>query len=137
MATPSTTGPRGLDALSEDRSLPFIVYGLYLIGLANGLTILVGLVIAYANKEGAGPRMRSHYVFQVRTFWTAIGWWIIGGALIVAGVPLSALLIGVPMVMLGFLIFGVGHIWFGVRCILGLLYLLRDEAYPRPRTWLV
>jgi uncharacterized membrane protein len=123
-------------ALSEDRSLPAIVYGLYLLGMANGLTILIGLVVAYANRDSAGPRMRSHYIFQIRTFWTAIGWWIIGGALILLGLPLLIVLIGAPMMMLGALIFGVAHIWFGIRCILGALYLARDEAYPRPRTWL-
>ena len=123
-------------ALSEDRSLPFIIYGLYLLGMANGLTILVGLVAAYANQGGAGPRMRSHYVFQIRTFWTAIGWWIIGGTLILFGLPLSVVLVGVPMVMLGGLIFAVGHLWFGIRCLAGVVYLARDEAYPRPRSWL-
>ena len=132
----SISGPRGLEALSEDRSLPFIIYALYLLGLANGLTIFVGLAVAYANQGGAGPRMRSHYIFQIRTFWTAIGWWVIGGALVLFGVPLSLFLVGVPMVMLGFLIFGVGHFWFGIRCVMGAVYLLRDEAYPRPRTWL-
>jgi uncharacterized membrane protein len=124
-------------ALNEDRSLAFIIYGLYLLGLINGLTILVGLAVAYANRASAGPRVRSHYIFQIRTFWTAIGWWIIGGVLMLFGVPLSLVLVGIPMVMLGGLIFAVGHIWFGVRCVAGLLYLARDEAYPRPRSWIV
>lgn len=121
----------------EDRTLPMVVYGLYLIGLINGLTILVGLVIAYANRNGAGPRAQSHYIFQIRTFWTAIGWWIIGAILFVWGVPLSLILIGVPLLMLSGLIFAVGGIWFALRCIVGLLHLSRGEAYPRPRTWLV
>jgi uncharacterized membrane protein len=128
--------PAAFGALSEDRSLAFIIYGLYLLGLVNGLTILVGLVVAYANKDGAGARVRSHYIFQIRTFWTAIGWWIIGGALILFGVPLSLILVGAPMVVLGGLIFSVGHLWFAIRCVAGLLYLARDEAYPRPRSWL-
>jgi len=132
---PTSIAP-AFGALSEDRSLPFIIYALYLLGMANGLTILVGLVVAYANRDGAGPRMRSHYVFQIRTFWTAIGWWIIGGALILTGLPLSLVLIGVPMVMLGGLIFAVGHLWFGIRCLAGVVYLARDDAYPRPRSWL-
>ena len=123
-------------ALSEDRSLAFIIYLLYILGMANGLTILVGLVVAYANQNGAGARVRSHYIFQIRTFWTAIGWWIIGGLLILIGAPLSLVLIGAPLVMLGCLIFAVGHLWFGIRCLAGLVYLARDEAYPRPRSWL-
>jgi uncharacterized membrane protein len=130
------SGAPAFAALNEGRDLAFIVYGLYLLGLINGLTIVVGLVVAYANRDGAGPRVRSHYVFQIRTFWTAIAWWIIGGALILLGLPLSLVFVGIPMIMLGGLIFGVGHVWFGVRCLAGLVYLARDEAYPRPRAWL-
>jgi uncharacterized membrane protein len=124
-------------AQNEDRTLPAVVYGLYLLGLANGLTILIGLLIAYANRDGAGPAMRTHYIFQIRTFWTAIGWWIVGAVLLFWGVPLSFILIGVPLVMVAGAIFGLTHIWFALRCILGLVFLARGEAYPRPRTWLV
>jgi uncharacterized membrane protein len=121
----------------EHRTLPGVVYALYLLGLSNGLTVLIGLVIAYANKDRAGPRMRSHYIFQIRTFWTAIGWWIVGGALIVWGIPLMLIGVGFVLLWLGGLIFAVGHLWFALRCILGAVYLVRGEAYPRPRTWLV
>ena len=132
---PTSIAP-AFGALSEDRSLPFIIYALYLFGMTNGLTILIGLVVAYANIGGAGPRMRSHYVFQIRTVWTPFGWWVIGGALILFGAFLSPVLVGIPMVMLGFMIFAVGHLWFGIRCLAGVVYLARDEAYPRPRSWL-
>ncbi len=95
-------------------------------------------MIAYANRDGAGPRMQSHYVFQIRTFWTAIGWWIIGFILLFWGIPLSFILIGVPLlVLVAGAIFALTHVWFALRCILGLVYLSRDEPYPRPRTWLV
>ena len=43
---------------TEDKTLPVIVYALYLLGLVNGLTILIGLVIAYASRDSAGPRSR-------------------------------------------------------------------------------
>jgi uncharacterized membrane protein len=121
---------------SEDRTLPAVVYGLYLLGLVNGLTIIVGLVVAYANRGGAGPRAQSHYIFQIRTFWTAIAWWIIGGVLLFWGALFSVILVGVPFAIAGGLILAAVHIWFAVRCILGAVYLWRGEAYPRPRTWL-
>jgi uncharacterized membrane protein len=120
----------------EDRTLPTVVYALYLLGLINGLTVLVGLIIAYANRERAGPVMESHYVFQIRTFWIAIAWWIIAGVLFLWGIPLSLILVGVPLVVAGGLILAMTHIWFALRCILGLVYVSRGEAYPRPRTWL-
>jgi uncharacterized membrane protein len=124
-------------AYDEDRTLPAVVYALYLIGLLNGLTILIGLVIAYANRDGAGPRAQSHYIFQIRTVWTAIGWWIVGLILLIWGIPLSFILIGVPLLVVAGAIFALTHVWFALRCILGLVHLSRGEAYPRPRTWLV
>lgn len=122
---------------NEDRTLPAVVYGLYLLGLLNGLTILVGLLIAYANRDSAGPRSRTHYIFEIRTFWTGIGWAIIGAVLLIWGIPLSFVLIGVPLLMVSWTIFALLGVWFALRCILGLVYLSRGEAYPRPRTWLV
>jgi len=120
----------------EDHTLPTVVYALYLLGLVNGLTVLIGLIIAYANRDRAGPVMESHYTFQIRTFWIAIAWWIIAAILFLWGVPLSFVLIGVPLLVAGGLIVAMTHIWFALRCILGLVYVSRGEAYPRPRTWL-
>ena len=122
---------------SEDRTMPAVVYGLYLLGLANGLTILIGLIIAYANRGGAGPVMASHYTFQIRTFWLSIGWFVIGGVMVLFGIPLSIVLIGIPAVMLGVFIMGAVGVWFAVRCVLGVIYLARGEAYPRPHNWLI
>jgi uncharacterized membrane protein len=120
----------------EDRTLPTVVYALYLLGLINGLTVLIGLIIAYANRDRAGPVMESHYTFQIRTFWIAIAWWIIAAILFLWGIPLSFIIIGVPLLVAGGLIVAMTHIWFALRCILGLIYVSRGEAYPRPRAWL-
>ncbi|MFT4934956.1 MAG: putative membrane protein [Pseudoalteromonas distincta] len=124
-------------ATSEDRTMPAVVYGLYLLGLANVITIFIGLIIAYANRGGAGPVMASHYTFLIRTFWLSIGWFVIGGLLLLFGIPLSLVLIGIPAVMLGVFIMGAVWIWFAVRCVLGVIYLARGEAYPRPMNWLI
>lgn len=122
---------------SEDRTLPIVVYALYLLGFTNGITFLIGLVVAYANRDSAGPAMRSHYTFQVRTFWLSIAWALIGAALIAVGIPLSLVLVGIPVVVLGGLIMGAVGVWFAVRCIVGLVVLSRGDAYPRPMTWLI
>lgn len=116
----------------EDRTMPAVVYGLYLLGLTHGLTILIGLIIAYASRDNAGARMRTHYTFQIRTFWLSIGWFLAGCALILFGAPLTLLLIGFPMMGVGFLICGAVWIWAAARLILGVIYLARDEPYPRP-----
>lgn len=124
-------------APTEDRTMPAVVYGLYLLGLTNGITILIGLIIAYVNRDSAGPAMASHYTFQIRTFWLSIGWFVIGCLLVLFGIPLSLVLIGIPAVMLGAFIMGAVGIWFVIRCVLGVIYLARGEAYPRPMNWLI
>ena len=122
---------------TEDRVLPAVVYGLYLLGLVNGLTILVGLVVAYINLDKVGPRMRTHYDFQIRTFWIGLAIFLSLGLLIGISAVLSLVLIGIPFLMLFLFLWGAVGVWFAVRCIVGLVYVSQDQAYPRPNTWLI
>ena len=59
-------------------------------------------------------------------------WCVLAGLLLVVGIPLSFILIGIPLVIVSKLMYGLGAIWFGVRCILGLITLSRGDPYPRP-----
>jgi uncharacterized membrane protein len=122
---------------TEDRTMPAVVYGLYLLGLVNGFTILVGLIIAHINRDKAGPRMRAHYTFLIRTFWIGLGIFLALGVLIGISAILSLLLIGIPFLLLFLFLWGAVGVWFAVRCIVGLVYLSQGEAYPRPNTWLI
>ena len=122
---------------TEDRVLPAVVYGLYLLGLVNGLTILVGLVVAYINLDKAGPRMRTHYDFQIRTFWIGLAIFLSLGLLIGISAVLSLVLIGIPFLMLFLFLWGAVGVWFAIRCVVGLIYLSQGQAYPRPLTWLI
>ena len=133
---PGTTDPVP-DRVEEDKVLPIVVYVLYLLGFTNGLTFLVGLIVAYVNRETAGPINASHYTFAIRTFWLSIWWFLIGAALIGFGVVLLVLLIGIPMIVAGGAIIAAISIWFVVRTIMGLAYVIKGEAYPRPRSWLI
>ncbi len=129
--------PGSVVARSEDRTMAAIIYGLYLIGFCNGLTVLVGLVLAYISLGSAGPRMHSHYLFQIRTFWTCMVWAILGGLVIVLGGLLMIILIGFPILHLGLAILGLTGLWFFIRSVVGAVYLAQDQAYPRPRSWLI
>jgi uncharacterized membrane protein len=120
---------------AEDRTMPAVVYALYLLGIANGLTVLIGLILAYANRGRAGALARSHYTFLIRTCWLWLAWVLIGVLLIAVGAPLSLILVGLPIFGLGWLILGLVHVWFTVRTIVGVIHLARDEAYPRPYSW--
>ncbi|WP_374572842.1 DUF4870 family protein [Phenylobacterium sp.] len=136
MSDPVTVEPAAT-AASEDKVLPAVTYALYLVGLANGLTVILGLILAYVSKDNAGPKMRTHYEFLIRTFWMGLAWCLIGGLLVGVGAILSIILIGIPPFLLGVMILSLLGVWFVVRCIIGLIYLARDEAHPRPYTWLV
>jgi uncharacterized membrane protein len=122
----------------EDRLVPAAVYVLYLVGTPTlGVTILVGLVVAYASIGAAGPVMRSHYRFQIRTFWLSLAWGLVGLGLVLLGGLLMIVLIGFPIFHLGVAILGLGWLWFLVRSVAGGLYLLQGQAYPRPQSWLI
>jgi len=122
---------------TEDRVMAAIIYGLYLIGLTNGLTVLIGLILAYVSIGAAGPKMRSHYMFQIRTFWTCVVWAFLGAMVVALGALLLLVLIGFPIMHLGVAIVGLSGVWFFIRAVAGAVYLAQDQGYPRPRTWLI
>ena len=121
---------------SEDLTRVGVIYALYLLGwISGGVTTLVGLVIAYASRAGAGAKAETHLTFQIRTIWVSLGWAILGGLLIVIGIPLSLVLIGLPILHLGMSILALLGLLFVIRCVAGIIYLARGEDYPRPRSW--
>lgn len=119
----------------EDRTMPAVVYALYLLGIVTVAPVLLGLILAYVSRGQAGASARTHYTFLVRTFWLWIAWVAIGALLIAVGAPLSLILVGLPIFALGWLILGLVHVWFAMRAIVGVIYLARDEPYPRPYSW--
>ncbi|WP_299007593.1 hypothetical protein [uncultured Caulobacter sp.] len=121
----------------EDKLLPAVVYGLYLLGFTNGLTFIVGLIVAYVSRDSAGPVNESHFTFAIRSFWLSIAGFLLGLAIFLIGLPLSLVLIGIPMLIFGGLVMGGISLWFIARCIAGIYYLSRGEAYPRPLSWLI
>ena len=125
----------------EDRTMPIICYALYLLAFATGLTAVIGLIIAYVQRSTAGPVMHSHYTFLIRTFWLglllAIVGGVVGGVIFAIGAVLTVILIGFPIMALAGLIWALAAVWFGLRCIVGVVHLSRGEAYPRPYAVLV
>ena len=126
---------------TEDKTLPVICYVLYLLAFTNGLTAVIGLVLAYSQRTTAGPVMASHYTFLIRTFWIglllAVVCGIAGGLVFGIGALLSVILIGFPIMGVAFLIWGVAAVWFALRCIVGLVWVSRGDAYPRPEAVLI
>ena len=118
---------------SEDLTLPIVCYVLYLLTIPTaGAGFVIGAIIAYANRDTAGPAARSHYEFLIRTFWLSLIGLCAGIAMCVVGGILSVILIGIPVLLLGIAILGLGKLWFIVRCVLGIAKAAQKEAYPRP-----
>jgi len=120
-------------ATHEDLTLPIVVYVLYLLALPTAfLSLLIGVIIAYANQSSSGPAARSHYLFAIRTFWLSLVGLAIGVVACVIGGILSVVLIGIPILLAGILMLACGKLWYVVRCILGIVHAARHDAYPRP-----
>ena len=129
---PISTAPR-----RDDRVMAIAVYVLYIAGLVSGVTVLVGVIMAYALKSGASEPYLSHFIFQIRSFWLSIAFALLGGLLVSLGISLLIVGIGALMIGLGWLILAALWVWFLVRSVIGLVTLYRGEAYPRPRAWIV
>lgn len=54
------------------RNIALVNYGLLFAAVFfAGVPALIAVIIAYAQRDEASPILRSHYSFQIRTFWVA------------------------------------------------------------------
>jgi uncharacterized membrane protein len=101
-----------------------LVYVLYLASVVVGLTVLIGLVVAYINRgQAAGSWAESHYTYQIRTFWI--------------GLLYSAISVLLMIVGIGFILMFVVVIWAIVRCVRGLQWAAAGTAVPKPASWTI
>jgi len=122
---------------TEDKTMPAVAYALYLLGFATcGLTTVIGAIIAHSQQAAAGPDMRTHFTYLIRTFWgfliLALAAGVVGGVIFAIGIPLSLIGIGFLFMGIAGLLWTIPMVWFGVRCVVGLVYLSRGEPHPRP-----
>ena len=117
---------------TEDRALPAVIYALYILGLFHGLTLIIGVIMAYVVRGNAGPANASHYTYLIRTFWISLIWGAIGGGIALVGFPLSFILIGIPLVWLGGLICFLAWLWAIIRSIIGVVRLAEGAPIARP-----
>ena len=106
-----------------DSNRPVIVGALYLASFLTGITGLVGVVLAHIwEGEARGTWMESHYTYLIRTFWFSVIFGIVAFLLM--------------FVLVGFLLFPLIAIWFGVRSVLSLIKASKQEPMPDPKTLL-
>ncbi|ESR27079.1 DUF4870 family protein [Lutibaculum baratangense] len=122
-----TGGPAGdvSDAISgrDPQKSAFLIYILYLVGIAIPILPLVAVVLAYLFRGNASGWLQTHYVYLIRTFWI--------------GLLYSILSIVLMVVLIGWLVSIAVVVWLVVRCVKGMQHLSKREAVPDPQTWLV
>ncbi len=132
--------PNKLVSVEPDRGLvgyTHLIYGLHASAVVTGLfgssTIagrflfglpsLLAVILNYARRARVrGTWLESHFQWQIHTFWYALLW--IAVTLLI-GAPLTLILIGVYIVILGFAIVG---LWVAYRVVRGWLNL--RERHP-------
>ena len=139
-----------------------VIYWLFAIGIAGqGTLVLVALVLAYAYLPESNTAERTHFVYQIRSFWLFVGYGVLATLLLWGlawqfglGSYVIGQMIGWHMLFAPGLssvsLFGQGlplttllvvfHpyvlllLWALLRFIKGVRYLLRKEPIPRPKT---
>lgn len=102
----------------SDNTLAVVVYVLYCVGYFTGMSALIGVIIAHVKVDDTDPVLRSHYRFQIRTFW-------IGLAYLTIGIPLCLVLVGIPILAWWF-------IWSLVRIVKGMLLINEHKPIGNP-----
>ena len=94
-----------------------------------GLPSIVAVILNYARRaEVRGTWLESHFEWQIHTFWYALLWVVMT---LLIGAPLTLIVIGVYIVVVGFTIVG---IWVVYRVARGWLGLSERRPMPRPRS---
>lgn len=106
----------------EADAIGVYVYYLYLVGILIQFMYIPGIIIAYMYQGKSSEWMKSHYRFQIRTFWISILYLVLSSILI-------------PFVI-GFLGYIFIIVWILIRSIQGIQAFNRSEPIAKPATWL-
>ncbi|MBV9345298.1 MAG: hypothetical protein JO341_11580 [Gammaproteobacteria bacterium] len=127
--TPLAAPPQVDDSLLTYTHIIYALHALaVLIGLSTahtivgsfvmGLPSIVAVIMNYARRAATeGTFLASHFRWQIRTFWYAALWWLV---IVCVGWPLVFLIVGIPLVIFGWIALS---IWIAYRVIRGWLAL--------------
>ncbi len=104
------------------RTYTIIIYALYALSLVNGITALVGVIMAYLKRdEMAGTVYQSHAQYLIKTFWYTLLGMLIGWITM--------------FIFIGFAVILAASVWFIYRMVAGFIKLL-DNQPVSPDGWL-
>ena len=116
-------------------NLTYLIYGLHLFSAINGVLTsafvvtaflsgwpsLLAVLLNYVKRDATrGTYLESHFRWQIRTFWYALLWLIIGAILVVT-------IIGIPLAWIMVMLVG---LWVLYRMLRGLARLVDQAPMP-------
>jgi uncharacterized membrane protein len=117
--------------------LTYIIYGLHLFSAINGVLTsafvvtaflsgwpsILAVALNYIKRDATrGTYLDSHFRWQIRTFWFALAWLLLGALLVFT-------VIGIPLAWIMVVIVGV---WVLYRMMRGVLRLMDSKPMPTP-----
>ena len=109
--------PTDGERLQSLRQLTLVTYVLYAVGLCTGLFAFVAIIINHVKRdETEGTIYRSHFSWQIRTFWWGLAWSVLGFLTAIVGV--------------GFVILAASWLWILYRLVRG--FLNWNDGKPMP-----
>ena len=101
-------------AFERLKTITAVVYALQAAAYFTGLTALVGVIVNYVKLDDVrGTWLESHFRWQIRTFWFALLWFVLGA--------LSWI------VFVGMIVVGATAIWVIYRIVKGWLNLYEER----------
>lgn len=102
------------DTLRSNKTLTWVIYGLYAASFLVGITSIVAIIMNYVKRgDVAGTYLESHFTWQIRTFWISLIVAIIGVVLM--------------FVLIGFLVLFLDAVWVIYRLVIGGLKLNENK----------
>jgi uncharacterized membrane protein len=135
--TPPPESGAGAAAQANLRSLVIVCYVLFLVACVNGVTAIIGVIIAYIKRHDAiGTIWRSHFDNLVLVFWLMLGGILLGmlawpltfGALFIPWHYFWPPFFALPL-FFALLIFPLLALWYLYRVIRGLIRAGEDRPY--------
>ena len=113
--TDLTTSGTTDEQLRSNKTLTWIIYGLYAAGFIVGFTSIAAIIMNYVKRgDVAGTYLESHFTWQIRTFWISLLVGLIGTVLM--------------LVLIGWLVLLADAVWVIYRLVIGALKL--SESKP-------
>ncbi len=109
------------DNTETNTSIAKVIYILYIVGTIIGLTAVIGLIMAYVNKDETDSWLQTHYRFQIRTFWIGLLYFVIGTLTL--------------QLLFGALILIFTFFWMVIRCAKGLKQLENNQPVKNLESW--